>query len=975
MTQELTPHFSRKVLLLSIIFLLANLGIYGLRQLAALPQTLSPITPKLVSATLKDIEVRLPYEDDYRKAGEGQEVYSGTLIKTSEKEFTELVVGQNVLRLDEQTEVRLISSNFAGAYAYLPETPRLVLELLSGSLWVSAFDPIEVRSARAASEFHHNVGIVTYSAPINRHMVFTGDSVLSLLSESGEKLTEFILPLGNQVTFVDAQITDTYSALKPSKLKKELKMTPISGEIMADDWVVRNVAQLDEGQEEFMQELITSDTAYAIRKNMQKLISYVTFAPEAKRSLAIRQAGTTLAYLLGAVHEDDDVARAKELLAELDAIVEGREGDPLLKQLVVETLFAIRSVEQGSPAYLVKENLMQKVAQKEGPYVYRIYLSDLRKALFEGDIRSSERIGESWLGVWTPGKLQGNEKEFDRQSQILNHTILSHIDSVPLSILDIFDETGVRKMAAADDQEEARFEVTSDRLQISASLVSSYRYALAKQYLKNSYLSLDIENLSPNLASTQIFLENGKLLAQRIEYADDVLHGAAQPIDETSFREYFQTIQRDEALSEDLRKFFELDQEEVIEEAIVEAPTASQVAGNFLDARINVNFADISLLPDSGFQYQIRNARLMDRGANNETLSFDAKYDFVSNSVFDVMVDDKSYQGAFTLPDIVIVLREGGDLESKIQAPKLEEGVELLITDQDKIAALEGQAVAQDVARQLAYNQLTAAGIVIPEVKFNIEILDPLNLNQFRITSALIPRNDGGDAIEVAFDYHSGTGLVSGIVSGEGVILFETAGVDQMADLVLERVLELEKELKVVGQFTAYARQNDLYIDPADINYNENGLLSLSNLEQLGLGLVVSALYDGDTRTFVSVSHPLLSSQDIEVKPYFEELAKAYVVDFMGENGFFLTTDQVVTSYPFNKVSITLMNVGDYQFSFDLDIENEKALKVIRAGDSDVTDELSFDELKALPAQIDGEQAPSQPEEGSGPSLPSNPQS
>lgn len=974
MTQPLTPHFSGKVLLLSFIFLMANLGIYGLRQLAGAPDALSSVAPRVVSATLQSIEVSLPYEADYRPAQAGQELYSGSSIRTSEAEFAELIVGNNVVRLDESTEVRLISSNFAGPASYLPEAPRLELELVSGSVWVNAFDLIRIRSPRAISHLHHNVGIVTYSAPINRHMVVTGDASLSLLSEGGELLSEFVVPLGNQVTFVDPQITDAYRALKPSKLKKELKMTPISAAVLNDQWVVRNVSDLNGGREAFQRNLIRSDLAYSIRSSFQKFFSYVTFVPEAKRSMALSRAGTILNYLLGAVHENNDLALTKELLAEFADLIAGRKGDPLMHQLIVKTLFAIENAEHGSPAYLVKESLMQRVAGSEGPYVYRIYLTDLRRSLSGDDLRSAERIVESWLEAWTADKSKESPAEFDRQSQILNHTILSYIDTVPLAVLDVFDETGVRKMAGMADPEEARFEVTSDRLQIAASLISAYRYALAKQYLKNSYLSLDIENLSPDLASTRIFLENGKLLAQRIEYADDVLHGAAQPIDETNFRDYFQTVKRDEALSDDLRRFFELDQEEVKEEAIVQAPTASQVASNFLDARINVNFADISLIPDTAFRYGIANARLIDRGPNNETLSFDAKYDYISNSVFDLTVGDKTYQGSFTLPDVVIVLREGGLLESKTPAPRLEEGVELLITDQNTIAALEGQAIAQDVARQLAYNKLTAYGIVIPEVKFSIEITDALNLNQFHINTAFVPRKDGKDAVAISFDYHSGTDVVTNVVNAEGITLLSNSSGMLLSKQVLDKMLELEKELKVIGDFTIYARQNDLFIDPDDIIYTENGLLNLTGLEQLGLEVTVSALYDPETKTFVTVTSPLLSAQQVDVKSYFEDLARATVVDYMWQRGFVLSEDQVLTNYPFSKISITLLNVDGYQFSFDLDMKGERALKVIRAGDTEVISELSFDELKALPAQIDAQQESSPPaEEESDPGLPSFP--
>ncbi len=952
MTKDLTPQFSRKVLLVSLIFLMVNLGIYGLRHMAEQPDALRSVAPKLVSEMAENIEVKSDYDEEYGPAKAGQEIFSGTLIRTGEAEFAELILDENIIRLDEQTEIRLEKNNFTNVSSYAPDTPRLEIELLSGSIWVDAFDHIQIQSDRGIADLDHSIGIVTYSAPINRLMVVTGAANLGLMDGDGNLLSEFTVPLHNQVTFVDSQITATYAALKPSKLKKELKMTPISEEILADEWVARNANDFGETKKEFSDSLITSSLGYKIKSGYQTALSYLTFVPEARRALAFEKAKTMLVYILGGLQESGDLDEAKIMITEFNELIAQRKDDPELQSLVLETLFAIKYSRCGTPAYLLKEALMAQVAEREGPHVYSVYLTDFRRALFEEDIQGAEIVADKWLDSWNAILTEANFEEFEKQTQILNHTFLTHIDDISPHVLGVFDEAGMMKIAFAEDTEEARFEVTTDRLQTAASLIAAYRYGIAKQCLKNSYLDLDIENLSSDLASTQIFLETGKLLAQRIEYAENVLHGAAKPIDETKFRDYFQTVKRDEALSADLRKFFELDKGEIIIATEVTAPTAAQVAGQFLDARINVNYADISLMPASGFYYKVVNARLMDRGTSKSTPSFDATYDFVTNSITDVMVEGRAYQGSFTLADIVTFLKTGGELESRIPTPKLEEGIELLITDQEKIEALEGQAIAQDVARQLAYNQLSSYGIVIPEVKSGIEILDVLNLNSFHITHALVNMDDREEAIKISFDYHSGTGAVSNVVSEEGVTLIEQVEAEDLAKEVTSKILEVEEELRVVGEFNSFAEKNDLQFDPGDLTYNKDGQLSLANLSLATLGLKVSGLYDPETGKFVSVSHELLSHKDIEVKEYFELLADQQIIAFMAKNDYAISEEHIDSTYPFSKISISKLEIDGSVFNFGLDIANTKALKVTGTGIENTIEEISLQDLSDLITQI-----------------------
>lgn len=952
MTKELTPQFSRKVLLVSIIFLLANLGIYTLRFMVTQPFELRSVAPKLISATIEQIEIKTPFDEDYRFAQAGQEITSGTTIRTSDAEFAELVLESNVIRLDEQTEIRLVKNNFSESSHLDLEDPTLEIELIAGSVWVDAFNLIEIKSPRSVTRLEHGIGLITYSEPINRLMVVTGAANLGLLSAEGEYLSDFVVPLHNQVTFINDQITSNYAALKPSKLKKELKMSPIAASVLNEEWVLRNANDFVEARKVFENSLITSKSAYQIQSRYQNVLSYITFIPEARRNLAIEKARTMIAYLLGAVQNEGDIDEAAKIIEAFDALVDARKNDPMIKKLITETLYSIEYSRCGSPAYLLKENLINELIVTQGTHIYDIYLTDLRRAFYEKDIQTAEIVAGKWLDSWKNSLVEKNASEFDRQSQILNHTILSYIDIVTSSLLGTFDSSGAMKIAYAKDLEEARFEVISDRLQITASLIFAYRYSFAKQYLKNSYLSLGIEDLSPSLASTKIFLENGKFMAQRIEYAESVLHGAAEPIDETKFLDYFRIIKRDEALSEDLRKFFELDTKEVVVETRMEAPTAAQVAERFLDARINVNYADISLKSTLGFYYSVQNARLIDRGSKGELLSFDADYDFVTDSVSDVRAGDKIYKGPTRLNDLVTLLRSGGKSEPTIPTPKIEEGIELLITDREKIEAQEGQAIAQDVARQLAYNKLNSYGIIIPEAKFDIEILNTLTLNEFRIKNAFIPRPDGKESIAVSFEYNSGTEMATKVVGQEGRTLLNSVPIATLKDRVLEEVTSLEKELTAIGDFTTFAKLNDLYIDPETIIYTSNDLLSFRDLELLTLELKVSGLYNPQNKVFASVSHSLLSSQNIGVKEYFTLLVNELVISFMQQNGYQITIDQIQTKYPFEQINIKALEINGVYLDFILDMVGARALKVTGAGIKTPIEEVNLSQLPDVAAQI-----------------------
>ena len=72
----------------------------------------------------------------------------------------------------------------------------------------------------------------------------------------------------------------------------------------------------------------------------------------------------------------------------------------------------------------------------------------------------------------------------------------------------------------------------------------------------------------------------------------------------------------------------------------------------------------------------------------------------------------------------------------------------------------------------------------------------------------------------------------------------------------------------------------------------------------------------------------------------------------MQDNGYQITADQIRGNYPFEKITISGLDLQGYQFSFELDMKNAKALNIKRTDSDIVIPELNLAELNGLAAQI-----------------------
>ncbi len=947
MDENLNMHFSKKILLMSLLFILVNAAWYITSVFVNAGDVYKSVAPRLVFAESHDIQVKTVYDDSYHSAVPDQELLAGTFIKTGEREFAQVMLEDNVIRLDENTEIVLKENNFAEYSSYEQNLPRLTLGLISGSLWINSFDRIEIDSTRSIAQLSHSVGIVTYNQPMNRVMVVTGSADLALLDEKGDKIAGFMIPLNNQVTYVDNQIVPEYAQLMQSKLKKELKLAPIAQAVYADEWVKANT-QVDDKILQAKNDYVYSDLYYSVKDKYYRLRSYLTFIPNTKRQLTLDRVDLMLRYILGGLDKNGKTDLAKTMLADIEDLTIGMKGDPLLKQIFTERFFGVKMAKAGTPADMAKNYLLSYILAEDGPQVLRTRLSDLRDSFASFELDEAKNAAESWLAEWK-SLSAGNIAEFSNQSQMFERIILSYADRVTEDILNIFDSSGQMRLDINPADEEVRFAVTEERLEISSALVSAYRYLAAKQYLKTSYESLGVDKLDTKLASVNIFLEDAKLLAQRIEYAEEKMHGAAVSINEDEFRDYISQKSRDELLSENLKTFLEVGKGE---ETVVAPPQISEVIKKFADSRIVLAETDVAPQSGDSFSFDVKNARLMDRSEEGASITFNAVYDFSTNAVHNVETKGVTLNGNFNLSDLVVILVKN-HLTQPVAGTPAEDITQLLIeTESGGDDALRAQLTAQDLAKQLTLNEIIQFGIKVDITK--IRVLDQVTLTSFAVDSASVDSpTDTGKQINFSFDYDSASKQASNIVITEPAkTISAKTPISQLSQAVISSVYAEEQKQDITAEFQKKMKDASLIIEISDINAESPQNISFKNLKLATLPLVVEGAYDLSADQFKSVTNELYSAENIKIEDYFNELARIFVTDYLTSKGISVTKDELSMAYPFGTINVAGYVANAKTYNFVLDIQSGKLRNVTLVETGASVDSMSIDEfLNIIAAQ------------------------
>ncbi|MBN2087865.1 hypothetical protein JW758_05985 [Candidatus Peregrinibacteria bacterium] len=955
MDESNIPHFSKKILLLSILFLLINATWYVLTVFTLQGDPYRTVAPKLVfAASAHDIQIQTQYDKEKRSAEANQELISGTTISTGELQFAEIILENNVVRLDENTEITLLENNFVEYSTFEPTMPRLIFSLNKGNMWINAFDSIEVQSPRSTASFAHSVGSITYNEPINRLMVITGSADLDLFAKEGEIVTSYTVPLYNQITYLDTQIVSEYSQLKESKLKKELKMAPIASSVLRDDWVVRNTA-VDSNLANIKDTFINSELSYSIKSGFNKVRSLMTFVPQTKRKLTIERAEIMLGYLLGGIQKNNDTDNAMLVLNDLSEVINSMESDPLMKELLTETFFAIGSVKINSPADLVKGKLMRYLLSQDGPYVLRSYLSDLRVNLNEFKLEDAEKIASDWIGAWGKTIVKENLQEFTKQSKMFHRILLTYSDRTTGTLLSILDESGKLRMDSSNDMEETRFVLAEEWLEISGALVANYRYVAAKQFLKNSYESLGIDNLEAVSQASQIFTEKAQLIAQRIQYAEDRMHSAAKAIDEKDFREYMQMQNRDDMLSENLKEFLQIDVEP---EEYTKGPEIKDVVNKIAKSRVITLDSDIVPTTQSPFVFAIVKARLIDRADDGSQITFSATYDYSTDAVNNVVVGETPLNGSFALSDLVEII-------SKTKAEEIEQtdsGTDIydLLGGGGEDEALRAQATAQELAKQLVVNELKSAGIQTAGFDA-IEVLDALTLTKFRINEAYIPNPENEKApLKIKFDFSTSTKKATNIIMSDGTT-FEKSSVPigELSNIISGGIIEKKREENALSVFNEAVTNNSLVVNPSDVVVRGDGNIEFTNMYIPAIPIGVSGTFNSTTGSFTSFSSEISQANNVQPEEYFKELGAIYINQFLEEKGMNVSEDQLTLEYPFDKITVKGYMLGSEPYSFDIDLAGSSLKNITSEESGGVIPSMSFEEfLSIVPVEPVVEQQP-----------------
>ncbi len=955
-------HFSKNVLLLSLLFLMVFSAWYGLVRLERQLFTFEKVAPELIFSPNQEVRIKSPFDAAYFTPKPDQLLLTGTMIRTGEQSFAEVKLGRNVVRLDQNTSVRLLENRFQAA----ADQPRLVFQVETGSVWVNAFDPIAVRAAQAEACYGHGVGIYTYTPPLNRVTSIIGHADLTLSGPparqgtggDGRVLTHFVVPLKNQVTFADSQLIPDYARLQYTKLKKELKMSPVSPSILQEPWIQRNVrddAVLFLAENHY----IFSDSSYRLKMFLSSLREKLTLIPYKKRLERLSRAKDTLKYLLGGVHKDGDTDKTEILLAEFDSLISGQEGDSALHRLMEQQFYAIRNVRADTPAYAVKEHLRGQLFSRDEPAFLRTYFTDVDFLIRTDELKQAESVAETWLTRWKAGLRNSYKDEFNQQARIYHNLLLAHADTFTFALLDVLDEAGNHRLEMADDSEEMLFEVAMERLEMSKYLVAHYRYLDARNYLQTSYEGLDLAEKKTFAAAREIFLKEATLLADRIAFAQKTLRGAARPIDEKAFRDYLSTVKRDETLEERFIAFLESTR---VEEEEAELPTVDEVSQRFSLARIVVLEEDITPDPEFPFQFTIEQGRLLDRAPDGSLITFSAQYDFINNGVYDINLNGQFVKGNYALDDFVAFATSGKAETEKdsVSEEALGDLVDFLnLTESEELE--RSQVMAQDLAVQLTVNELAQYGIVVPSAR-QVTVLNPVQLNEYHVNNAVIEDPATGRVFKVNFDYHSGTKLISNIELVNIPIDFGTSSLSaaEFIPAVVRVVVSREKEAEVMKDAVRRLGQQKVTVKEQGLDLNANQTrAAFTQAKVKSMPIEFSGVYDIDRNLLLQAEHPLLSAEEVGVGSYVSDLALRFVIDYLKKQGITVYEENIVTDLPADKVKIIDYVRGSRILNFTYDVTTNRLLDVTIQGTDARADSMTFREFSL----IEGGEQEAPPEE------------
>lgn len=937
--KEAHPWLWFKLLIISSIFMgLNTLFYWGLffqvesaSDLIAPRLAFSDQAPEVISGVSnQDIEVNV-----------GQILFMGDQIRTQD-DFAEISMGQNRIRLAPNTHVELLELNFTPQPSYSSSTPAMVVGLKKGELWVNAFGQVQVQSPRQQVNLSQSLIYLGYDQGINELSVFSGVGDLLLLDEGGQVLNQIYVPLLTHVRFTDDQLSSDFTNLKPSKLKKELKFSGIEDVLLEDPWVTFYQAQNPAGLPTNIKPIYSS-FHYHLRNAANTLSRLLAFTEVRHEATWQNRADYTVRYWLGGILSGESEKKVESVEVNWQKVHQKIGDQKDFEQWTVELFFQLSWGDLGSAEFALKETLFDSVLAQQGPASLRQLVHQAQLGLDSSQLGRSQRFAEKWLEYWKDQDLEVHSKELQLQFEMMQQLGLYYPESISAPWLITLDQSAQLLAPYTQGDEEFELTLTENRLAQVSQLVEVYRYSFAKDYLRSSYEQLPIaggQELSP---SQEVFFELGKLLAQRIEYAELTFEGAALPIDEEQFARFVIQSRQSDLLSSDLEAFLKTEEENRFEDQPPSfLPTLESALEILQLAELNLDETNIQLSQNDPFAFELVQARFKD--LDEVERSFDALYYPLNNTFTQMVVEGESIPGVYKL----------SDLSQALSLPQLLEFAGETIQESDfselfGSSSKEGDAQArasEELARQLAFNQLRQAGFNLPGPQV-IRMVEGANVERVLVLSAALEWSEFG-SVSLTFELDTTRQQLYNVkeVSSEEVY-FEEIALSRVVDDLFELLQSQQIQGETLEQLYQVIESQPVTVNEESIRFLNDQILQVTQITLNDLNVTFNAIFDAEKGEFTSLVHPLYSSSQIPIEDYILNLLQAYVDDFLTQNELPVGGNWNLKP-PFNRVKVSNYELDETILAFTLNLEKGVFENVQVKGNPIPIDELDVEGLRGL---------------------------
>ncbi len=935
-------HFSKIAFVLSLVFIITNIFWFGL-YLQSTKTDFRQVAPQIVFGKGQTVSLKTPVGSKFVTATPNQPLLTGSYIKTDDQSYAEIQVNGSKIRLDKNTELKFAENKFNKRDPY-----RYAFELQKGSVWVNAFDPIVIKTPFAQAKFDHTIGAYMYSKPLNRVFSVIGNSDVRLMDSNKKPLASITLPLKNQITFSDSQLISDYSRIKYSKLKKELKMGAIQKSILDESWIQMNTKN-DANIFTQKNNYINNAGSYHFQNRYHSIKSTLALTSEQKEYEKLELAKIKLNYLLGGLHLNNDSITASTVLDEFNTIANDLRNNAKFNNIIENEFYRIRNVKTNSPAYLTKEALRQYLfAKNKNPEIFKTYLADIDYLFRIRDLKQVDKIAANWLKKWTTAMRKKHSDEFNRQARIYHSILLAYPSKITTKTLGVLDSVGDYRMKN-DSSLETLYEIALERLDISKYLMNTLRYSDAKKYLKTSYAKLNLSKQKSTVAAKDIFVKEAVLIADRIDFTEQTMHGAAKKIDEKKFQDYLTIRKRNKSIEQRFNSFLKNETQKHKKSDEIYFPTVKDVSKKLALSRVVALESDIIAYEQDPFEFKLKTASLLDKAKSGSTISFSSKYDYSTNSVYEIKLKGKKVEGGYSLSDFIKIAKTN----KKVLSPQPSEKDEILdfLNFSDVQNDDRNQVVAQDLAVQLMIKELKNYNILVSNSK-QVEVVNPATLTEFALRGVYVEELVKKRKVKVDFKYNTVSKTMTDVVVHEETSsqVPNKISASNFNKTIFKGIYGKEQSDQAVDSVVKELENLGLTLNKDDFDL-EDGNLNKVNFRKVRMKIIpieFSGAYDRSDKKFIEAKNELLNSKNIKVNTYLTKLSELWIIDYLSSKGIHITKSHITTQMPSSKVSIKNYIRGTKVLSFTFDISKNNLTDVSLIGVSGKTSSMSFDEFALI---------------------------